>query len=70
MCQYTIVELWKKLPKGMQECVFGKFVITQLLVNGVPYTANQVAITLKISKDAFDKSWARGVTRINSEVGL
>lgn len=61
---------WLNLGSKQKECVFGKFVATQILVDGNPLTARDIAGILGLSKESFDENWSRGVRRINGEVIL
>lgn len=60
---------WRQLNKRTRECVFGKYVVTQLVDdNGVPYTAHQVARLMRISVDSFNRHVSRGRQAIDSRV--
>ena len=62
---------WLKLPNAQKDCVYGKYVVTQLVnEDGQPYTAAQVAQILEMSVDTFNRNVSRGRQVIESNVVL
>lgn len=62
---------WRQLSEKQRECVFGKYVVTQMVdEDGRPYTANQVASLMNISVDTFNRNVSRGRREIDLKVKL
>jgi len=62
---YEIEQGWLRLPNRQQQCVFGKYVLTQIIgEDGNPMTAKDVAKVIGVNKDSFNRNVSRGVQRI------
>ena len=62
---------WIKLTPKPKECIFGKYVMTQILKDdGNPYTAKEDAKIMQMKFDTFIRNVSRGRTAINSKVKL
>ena len=62
---------WLKLTTRPKECIFGKYVVTQLVRDdGRAYTAKEVAQIMRISVETFNIAVSRGRKKIMENIQL
>jgi hypothetical protein len=62
---------WKRLSKRQRECLYGKYVIARMVKeDGNNRTAREVAISMRMSLDAFNQNVSRARRSITWQVRL
>lgn len=68
---HEIQSEWLKLPTRQKECVFGKYVVTQMVKgDGRAYTGKEVAQIMGVSVETFNVSVSRGRKKIFENIEL